>query len=141
MNNSMFGKTMEAIRKRVDIKLANNWQQAAFQIKKPTYDKLKIFDKNLIAIHMRKSKILFNKAIYIGFYVLELSKHLMYETYYEKLSTIFKNYQLLYTDTDSFVLKITDSNIYKTLQENEDMFDFSDYPKEHVLYREKNKKF
>jgi len=126
---------------RVDIKLANNWQQAAFQTKKPTYDKLKIFDENLIAIHMRKSKILFNKVIYVGFCMLDLSKHLMYETYYEKLSTIFKNYQLLYTDTDSFVLKITDSSIYKIMQENEDIFDFSYYPKEHVLYSEKNKKF
>jgi len=64
----------------------------------------------------------------------------MHETYYEKQSTIFKNYQLLYTDTDSLVLKITDSNIYKIMQGNEDMFEISEYPKEHVLYIEKNKK-
>ena len=140
MNNSMFGKTMEAIRERVDIKLANNWNQAAFQIKKPTYNTLKIFDENLIAIHMRKSKILFNKPIYVGFCVLELSKHLMYDTYYNKMQNMFKDVQLLYTDTDSFVLKVTDENIYKIMQKNEDLFDFSDYPKEHVLYSDKNKK-
>jgi hypothetical protein len=57
MNNSMFGKTMEAIREHVDIKLANNWQQAAFQIKRPTYHKLKIFNENLIAIHMKKVRL------------------------------------------------------------------------------------
>jgi len=140
MNNAMFGKTMEAVRDRVNIQLANNWKQAAHYIKKPTYQKLRIFDDNLIAIHMRRNKVLFNKPIFIGFCVLELSKHLMYDAYYEKLQRIFKDIKLLYTDTDSFVLHIKDSNIYKTMQKNEDLFDFSDYPKDHVLYNDKNEK-
>ena len=140
MNNSVFGKMMESIRERVDIKLANSWAQAAKQIKKPNYDKLKIFNENLVAIHMRKTKILFDKPIYVGFCILELSKHLMYDTYYNKFQSTFKDVKLLYTDTDSFVIHVTDRNIYKIMQENEDLFDFSDYPKEHILYSEKNKK-
>lgn len=140
MNNSMFGKTMEAIRERVEIKLADTWAKAAYQIRKPTYDKLKIFNENLIAIHMRKSSIYFNKPVYVGFCVLELSKHLMYDTYYNKMQKIFKDVKLLYTDTDSFVIHVKDSNIYKIMQQNSDLFDFSDYPKEHILYSEKNKK-
>ena len=140
MNNSMFGKTMEAIRDRIDIHIANNWKQAAHYIKKPTFKKLTIFNEKLIAIHMRKNKIVFNKPIFIGFCVLELSKHLMYETYYDRIQPMFKDVKLLYTDCDSFVLHIKDANIYKIMGENEDLFDFSDYPKEHVLYSEKNKK-
>lgn len=140
MNNAMFGKTMEAIRERIDIKLANNWKQAAYYIKKPTYNKLRIFDEHLISIHMRKNKIVFNKPIYVGFCVLELSKYLMYETYYNKIQPMFKDVKLLYSDCDSFVLHITDSNIYKIMKENNELFDFSDYPKNHILYNEDNKK-
>jgi hypothetical protein len=80
-----------------------------------------------------------NRPIFIGFCILGLSKHLMYETYYEKMQTMFNEVKLLYTYCDSFVLHIKDSNIYKIMGENEDLFDFSDYPKEHVLYSEKNK--
>jgi hypothetical protein len=65
MNNSMYGKTMEAIRERVVMHIANNWKQAAHYIKKPTFKKLTIFNDNLIAIHMRKNKIVFDKPIYI----------------------------------------------------------------------------
>ena len=140
MNNAFFGKTMEAIRNRVDIILCDNWTQAKYHIKKPTFDYLKIFNKNLVALHMRKYKIVFNKPIYIGFCVLELSKHLMYDFYYNKLQNIFKDINLIYTDTDSFLLHIKDSNIYKIMKENDDLFDFSDYPKEHILNSNKNKK-
>ena len=136
----MFGKTMEAIRNRVDTKLCDNWMQAKYYIKKPTFDYLKIFNKDLVAIHMRKHKIVFNKPMYVGFCVFELSKHLMYDFYYNKLQHIFKDVKLTYTDTDSFLLHIKDSNIYKIMKENEDLFDFSDYPKDHILYSDKNKK-
>ena len=56
------------------------------------------------------------------------------------MQKIFKNVKLLYTDTDSFVIHVKDRNIYKIMQENEDLFDCSGYPKEHILYSEKNKK-
>lgn len=136
----MLGKTMESILERIVIQLANSFKQAAHYIKKPTYMKLNIYNENLIAIHMRKNQIVFNKTIFIGFCVLELSKHLTYETYYEKLQPIFSDIILLYTDTDSFLLHIKDSNIYRNMQDNAELFEFSDYPPEHILYNRKNKK-
>ena len=140
MNNAMFGKTMEAIRKRIDVKLVDSWNRAKFYIKKPTFDYLKIFNDKLVAIHMRKNRIVFNKPIYIGFCVLEISKLLMFDSYYNRIQPMFKDVKLTYIDTDSFVLHIIDSNIYKILKENEDLFDFSNYPKEHILYSTANKK-
>jgi len=140
MNNSMFGKTMEAIRNRIDMKLADDWKRAKFYIRKPTFDYLKIFNENLVAIHMRKNRIVFNKPIYIGFCVLEISKLYMYSCYYNRLQHMFRDVRLTYIDTDSFVLHIIDSNIYKIMQENADLFDFSNYPKDHILYSTANKK-
>jgi hypothetical protein len=141
MNNSVFGKLMENIRERVDIKLATNWEYARKYIKKPTFNHLKIFDENLVAIHMRRNITKFNKPIYAGFCVLELSKHLMYSTYYDKLQKMFNDVKLLYTDTDSMILHIKNSgNIYKVMKENDDLFDLSEYPEDHILYSTKNKK-
>jgi hypothetical protein len=73
--------------------------------------------------------------------VLELSKHLMYDTYYNKIQPMFKDVKLLYTDTDSMVLHIKDSgNVYKIMHQNSELFDFSDYSKDHVLQSDINKK-
>ena len=91
MNNAMFGKTMEAIRKRIDVKLADSWDRSKFYIKKPTFDYLKIFNDNLVAIHMRKNRVVFNKPIYIGFCVLKLSKLLMYDSCYNKIQPMFRD--------------------------------------------------
>jgi hypothetical protein len=143
LNNSVFGKLMENVRQRVDIKLATTWEYARKYIKKPTYSHLKVFNENLVAIHMRRYETKFNKPIYAGFAVLELSKHLMYTTYYDRIKKMFKEVGLIYTDTDSMVLHIKNSgNIYKIMAENEnnDLFDLSDYPVEHILHSDKNKK-
>jgi hypothetical protein len=64
----------------------------------------------------------------------------MYDFYYNKLKPMFKEVKAVYTDTDCFVLHITDDNIIQKLKQNEDYFDFSDYPKGHILYSPKNKK-
>jgi hypothetical protein len=89
---------------------------------------------------MNKTKITFNKPIYVGFAILEISKCLMYSFYYNKFKKIFNNVKAVYTDTDSFVIHIKDNNITKKLKENNEYFDFSNYPKEHILYNENNKK-
>ncbi|WP_375676120.1 hypothetical protein, partial [Bartonella sp. CL42QHWL] len=84
----------------------------------------------------------FNKPIYIGAAVLELSKLLMYEFYYEVLQPYFgeKNTELLYLDTDSFVLNINTDDLTKDLKELRHYFDFSNYPKDHTLYDTSKKK-
>jgi len=85
---------------------------------------------------MRKNRIVFNKPIYIGFCVLKISKLLMFDSYYNRIQPMFKDVKLTYIDIVSFVLHITDSNIYtyKILKENEDLFDFSNYPKGIKMY-------
>ena len=83
-----------------------------------------------------------DKPIYLGFTVLELSKLLMYETYYDKLQPYLgqENLQLHYMDTDSFVLSVNTKDIIKDLKNLEYIFDFSNLDKNHELFNNKNKK-
>jgi hypothetical protein len=76
MNNSVFGKTMENIRNRVDVKLCSNENIVEKLIAKPNFENTTIFTENLVAIHMKKTKIVFNKPIYIGMSILDISKDL-----------------------------------------------------------------
>ena len=74
-----------------------------------------------------------NEPIYAGFTVLELSKHLINSTYYDSILTMFSEVKLIYTDTDSMILHIKNGgNLCKVMAENDDLFDLSDYPEEHV---------
>ena len=66
MNNSVFGKTLENIRNRVDIPLISSDKVAKKLAAKPNFDRCMIFDENLIAIHMKKTKLCFNKPVYLG---------------------------------------------------------------------------
>ena len=79
MNNSVFGKTMENIRNRVDIRLVNEEKQAEKLASKPTYEGKTIFGESLAAVHMKRVKIKFDKPIYVEFCILDLSKTLMYD--------------------------------------------------------------
>ena len=74
MNNSVFGKTMENIRNRVDIKLVNNKKQAEKLSAKPNFKHCNIFSEDLVAIHMKKTRLVFNKPVYLGMSILDLSK-------------------------------------------------------------------
>ena len=144
MNNSVFGKTMENIHRRVDIKLirtdSNENEKLRKIIAKPTFNRRVKFSDDLSAIHVYKTKLELNKPIYIGFSVLELSKHLMYDWYYNKLKKKYgENCTLLYTDTDSLLVDIKTNDVYKDMLETKDEYDFSD-PKDHPLYDETNKK-
>ena len=131
MNNSFFGKTMENIRKRENIELETNSDRAKKQFTKPTYKRSTIFSEHLIAIHKFKTQIILNKPIYLGFTILELSKLLMYNFFYNVLVPKWKdNIELLYIDTDAFVLNIQTEDLYKDIESDlvlKDEFDFSDY--------------
>lgn len=108
--NANFGKTIERDRKKRDIKLVNNWNSARKYLSKPEFKDVHIYSENLISIELNKTNILFNKPIYAGFTILELSKSKMYDFYYdfvlEKISPYFHS-QLCYMDTDSFIFKFT----------------------------------
>ena len=141
MNNSVFGKTMENLRKRVSIKLVRGEDEARRQIAKPSFVSFKVFNDSLAAVHMRKTRLVLNRPIYIGLCVLDLSKHLMYDFYYNNVKKRYgDSADLLYTDTDSLLLEITTPNVYTDIREDIDAYDTSDYPQDHPLHSMKNKK-
>ena len=87
MNNSVFGKTLENIRNRVDIQLISTDKVAQKLVAKPNYNCCTFFDENLIAVHMKKTKLYFNKLVYLGMSILDLSKSLMYDFHYNYIKT------------------------------------------------------
>ena len=87
MNNSVFGKTRENLRKRISIKLVNNAKDFVNCISKRIFVSQKIFSKNFVAINEIKPVLTLNKPVHVGFSILDLSKLLMYEFHY-KLSKV-----------------------------------------------------
>ena len=133
MNNSVFGKTIENIRKRQNIFLIDNRKQAIKLCNKPNFDRCTIFDKNLIAIHMKKTEVYFNKPVYVGQAILDLSKTLMFDFHYNYIKNKYgKKAQLLFTDTDSLAYEIKTKDFYKDISDDvKEKFDTSDYPTNH----------
>ena len=133
MNNSVFGKTMENIRNRKDIKLVTSKQQALKLIAKPNFKHRTIFTENLISVHMSKTKLVFNKPVYVGMCILDVSKTLMYNFHYNYIKPKYNDKALLLmTDTDSLCYEIETEDFYKDISSDvESKFDTSAYPKEH----------
>ena len=133
MNNAVFGKTMENIRNRVDIKLVNNKKQAEKLSAKPNYKHCNIFCEDLVAIHMKKTKLDFDKPVYLGMCILDLSKTLMYDFHYNYIKKKYGNKaKLLLTDTDSLMYEIQTEDFYKDIKEDvKNRFDTSGYPPNH----------
>ena len=83
---------------------------------KPNYDCCTIFDENLIAIHMKNTKLYFNKRLYLGMSILDLSKSLTYDLHYNYIKTKYgDNAKLLFTDTDSPAYEIRTIDFYKDI--------------------------
>ena len=83
MNSAIYGKTMENIRNRIDVKLVNNKKYYLKCTLKPSYISHKIFDNNLVAIRKSKLALKLNKPAYIGMCISELVKVLMQEFHYD----------------------------------------------------------
>ena len=133
MNNSVFGKTIENIRKRQNIVLVDNRKTALKLSKRPNFERVTIFDKNLIAAHMKKTEIYFNKPMYVGQAILDLSKTLMFDFHYNYIKDKYGNKaELLFTDTDSLMFQIQTEDFYKDISKDvKSKFDTSDYPQSH----------
>ena len=83
MNNNVFGKTRENIRKHIDIKLVTTYKRRNQLLSEPNYNTTKYFSENLMAIEMKKASVKMNKPIYLGISKLDISKTLMYEFWYD----------------------------------------------------------
>ena len=83
MNNAVFGKTIENVRKHKHIELVTTERRTNYSLSEPNYRTTKFFTENLLAIEMKKSEMLMNKPVYLGFSILVLSKILMYEFWYD----------------------------------------------------------
>ena len=133
MNNSVFGKTIENIRKRQNIHLIDNRRKAVRLTNRPNFDRCTIFDRNLIAIHMKKTEVYFNKPVYVGQAILDLSKTLMFNFHYTYIKEKYgSKAELLFTDTDSLAYQIKTKDFYHDIYDDvRDKFDTSDYPNIH----------
>ena len=133
MNNSVFGKTMENIRNRVDVKLVNTKEKLRKLVAKPNFKGRKIFSENLVSVHMKKTSLTMNKPVYLGMCILDLSKTIMYDFHYNYIKSKYGDKaKLLFTDTDSFMYEIETEDFYKDISGDvKDRFDTSDYPENH----------
>ena len=133
MNNSVFGKTVENIRNRVNVKLVNTEERLKKLSAKPNYKSCKIFNENLISVHMKKTSLTMNKPVYLGMCILDLSKTIMYDFHYNYIKPKYgAKAKLLFTDTDSFMYEIETEDFYKNISKDvKDRFDTSDYPENH----------
>ena len=131
-NNAVYGKTMGNERKRVDVKLVDRWEErygAKMYIALPNFHSCAVFEENLVAIQLARTKIKICKPIYIGLSVLDLSKTLIYRFHYEYMQDrVGDKSKLLYTDTDSLVYEIRGVNMYEQMKADLTEFDTSDYP-------------
>ena len=133
MNNSVFGKTIENIRNRVNIKLVNTGEQFKKLAAKPNYESRKILKDNLVSVHMKKTSLTMNKPVYLGMCILDLSKIIMFDFHYKYIKPKYGNKaKLLFTDTDSFLYEIQTEDFYKDISGDvKDRFDTSDYSENH----------
>ena len=141
MNNSVFGKTMENLRKRVDVRLITNEKKLLKMVSKPTYVSSKIFNENLVAVHKIKETLTLNRPAYVGMCILDLSKTLMYDFHYNYIKEKYGDKaKLLFTDTDSLTYEIEAEDVYQDFWNDKDRFDNSDYPENSPYFDKTNKK-
>ena len=141
INNSVFGKTMENLRKRVDVRLVTNEKKLLKLTSKPTYVISKIFNENLVAVHKIKKALPLNRPAYVGMCILDLSKILMYDFHYNYIKKKYGDRaKLLFTDTGSLTYEIEAEDIYQDFWNDKDKFDNSDYLENSPYYDKTNKK-
>ena len=131
MNNACFGKTMENVRGRIELKLAfDDKYQKKYQ-SKVNYKNTTpyhINDNQFSIIQLSKTNVKLDKPIYAGFSILDLSKLHMYDFHYNVMKPKYgDNIELLMTDTDSFVYKIETEDFYKDMYDDKQYYDLSEY--------------
>ena len=142
MNNTVFGKTMENIRKHRDITLLSTVKKRNKLVSEPNYHTMNYISEDLSIIEMKRTKVKRNKPIYLRLSILDISKILMYEFWYDYMKPKYGNdVKLCYMDTDSFVMNIKTEDFYKDIANDiEKWFDMSNYEVDRPLPTGKNKK-
>ena len=133
---------MENIRKPRDIKLVTTDKKRSKLVSEPNYHTINLISENLSIIEMKKTKVKMNKPIYLGLSILEISKILMYEFWYDYMKPKYdNNVKLCYMDTDSFIMNIKTNDFYKDIANDvENRFDTSNYEVNRLLLMGRNKK-
>ena len=131
MNNSVFGNTMENVRNHRDIKLVTADKRTSVLASEPNYHSTKYISKDLLVMEMKKTEVRMNKTIYLRQAILDISKTLMYEFWYDYIKPKYSdNVRLCYMDTDNFVMDIKTDDFYKDISNDVDKwFDTSNYDK------------
>ena len=141
MNNSVFGKTMENLRKRVDVRLVSDENKLFKLTSKSTYVSSKIINENLVAVHKIKETLTLNRPAYVGMCILDLSKTLMYDFHYNYIKKKYGDKAtLLFTDTDSLTYEIEAEDVYQDFWNDKNKFDSSDCPESSPYFDKTNKK-
>ncbi|XP_057317055.1 uncharacterized protein LOC130658137 [Hydractinia symbiolongicarpus] len=132
MNLSVFGKTMENIRNHRNIKLVTNEKKYTKLIIKPNFKSGNYFSSHLMGVEMAKTEVKMNKPVYIGQYILDNSKIVMYNFHYDYMQPKYgSKLRICYMDTDSFVYHIRTDDFYRDIADDvEAHFDTSAYSKD-----------
>ena len=116
MNNAVYGKTMENARNHSEIKIITTNARRKQLVSQPNYHTCRRFFENLIPIELRKTKVYMNNPIYIGQAVLDISKKLIDEFFYNYLEQKYRHkVKLCYMDTDSFIFYVETNDFYKNI--------------------------
>ena len=144
INNAFFGKTMENVRNRIKVEFIkkDDTVKVIKQQSKLTFNRFHKSYEKYDGHAFKQNEVFMDKSLYLGFSVLELSKLLMYETYYDNLQPYFEQekIQVHYIDTDAFFLSLNTKDIIKDLINLKEIFDFSNLDENQELFSNKNKK-
>ena len=142
MHNSVFGKTMENVRKHRGIKLVTTDKRRSQLVSEPNYHATKWFSENLLAIEMKKIKVKMNNPVYLDLSILEISSTLMHEFWYDYIKLKYEdNAKLCYMDTESFIINIKTEDYYEDITDDvKKRLDTSNYDVNRPLLTGKNKK-
>ena len=129
INNSVFGKTMENVRNYRDVKLVTTDKRRKWLVSEPNYHTHKKISEHLMEIEMQKAKVKMTKPIYLDMWILDISKILIYEFWYDYIKPKYKGRaKLCYMDTDSFVIYLETEDFYKDITNDvERWFDTSNF--------------
>ena len=137
--NATFGKTMEQVRHRINVRLICDPHKLTKAVSKVTFRQSEIINDDLVMVRAAKQTVTLNKLIAVGFTILEISKLIMYTFYYNYLKPKYGDRcKLLFTDTDSLCCHVETDDLHADMSRNLDLFDTSNFEQGHPLYSMQN---